>query len=224
VEGSKTLAFEVCEQLGWEPPDSIIIPLGSGALLCAIHRGLDQFKKIGLVEDKNTRLIGAQAKGCAPIAEAFKSGLNDVLPIEHPNTLAKSLAIGDPGDGYYVLKHVRNTGGSVESVSDQEIIEAIKLVAETEGIFTEPAGGVTVAVLKKLAEEKYFDRNEKVVCAVTGSGFKATDTIQKALISPLVIEPTLSAFKEKLKTYIHKKNANHAHTFDDSELLKEIKI
>ena len=196
VEGSKTLAFEVCEQLGWETPDSIIIPLGSGALFCAIHRGLEQFKKVGLIEDKPTRLIGAQAAGCAPIADSYHAGLDDVIPIETPDTLAKSLAIGDPGDGYYVLKYAKETGGTVESVSDEEILDAIKLVAQKEGIFTEPAGGVTIAVLQKLAERGFFDPDEKVVCAVTGSGFKAADTIQKAITKPVVIEPSLQSFQE----------------------------
>jgi threonine synthase len=196
VEGSKTLAFEICEQLGWETPDTIIIPLGSGALFCAIYRGLEQFKKVGLIEDKPTRLIGAQADGCAPIADSFKAGLDDVIPIEHPDTLAKSLAIGDPGDGYYVLKYAAETGGTVESVSDEEILDAIKHVAEKEGVFTEPAGGVTIAVLKKLAAKDYFKPDEKIVCAVTGSGFKATDTIQKVLYKPVSIEPNLDAFKE----------------------------
>lgn len=196
VEGSKTLAFEVCEQLGWETPDAMIIPLGSGALFCAIHRGLEQFKKVGLIEDKPTRLIGAQAEGCAPIADSFKAGLDDVIPIEYPNTVAKSLAIGDPGDGYYVLKYASKTGGTVESVSDEEILDSIKLVAEKEGVFTEPAGGVTIAVLRKLAAKNYFKPDEKVVCAVTGSGFKATDTIQKVIYKPTIIEPSLDAFKE----------------------------
>ena len=197
VEGSKTLAFEVCEQLGWEAPDSIVVPLGSGALFCAIKRGFDQFKRVGLIEDKPTRLYGAQGEGSAPIVDAFKAGWDDILPIEYPDTVAKSLAIGDPGDGYYVLKHLRETGGAAEDVSNHEILDAIKLVAETEGVFTEPAGGVTVAVLKKLAEAGHFKPDEKVVCAVTGSGFKATDTIQNVLVSPPVIKPTLSSFKEQ---------------------------
>jgi threonine synthase len=197
VEGSKTLAFEVCEQLGWEAPDSIVVPLGSGALFCAIKRGFDQFKRVGLIEDKPTRLYGAQGEGSAPIVDSFKAGWEDVLPIEYPDTVAKSLAIGDPGDGYYVLKHLRETGGAAEAVSNLEILDAIKLVAETEGVFTEPAGGVTVAVLKKLAEEGHFKQDEKVVCAVTGSGFKATDTIQNVLFSPPVIKPTLSSFREQ---------------------------
>ena len=199
VEGSKTLAFEICEQMEWETPDSVIVPLGSGALFCAIHRGLEQFKKVGLIEDKPTRLIGAQADGCAPIADSYKAGLDDVIPLEHPDTIAKSLAIGDPGDGYYVLKYAKETGGTVESVSDEEILEAIKLVAEKEGVFAEPAGGVTIAVLKKLATQNYFKPDEKVVCAVTGSGFKATDTIQKTLNKPVIIEPNLKNFKELLE-------------------------
>jgi threonine synthase len=126
-----------------------------------------------------------------------------VIPIEHPDTIAKSLAIGDPGDGYYVLKYAAETGGTVEAVSDEEILEAIKLVAEKEGVFTEPAGGVTIAVLKKLAAENYFKPDEKVVCAVTGSGFKATDTIQKALDKPVIIEPNLKAFIELQEKHLN---------------------
>jgi len=196
VEGSKTLAFEVCEQLGWRAPDHIVVPLGSGALMLAIQRGIDQFKRLGLVEDTPTKLIGAQASGCAPIADAFKAGLDDVIPIEHPDTLAKSLAIGDPGDGYYVLRAIRASGGVAKSVTDEEIIDAIKLLAETEGVFAEPAGGVTVAVLRKLADAGYFHPDETVVCCVTGSGFKAADTIQKTVKPPTVIPPSLEAFKE----------------------------
>ena len=219
VEGSKTLAFEICEQLGWETPDSVIIPLGSGALFCAIHRGLEQFKKIGLIEDKPTKLIGAQARGCAPIADAFKAGYDDVIPLEHPDTLTKSLAIGDPGDGYYVLQYARSTGGTLEAVSDDEILEAIKLIAHKEGVFTEPAGGVTIAILKKLAEEKFFDRDEKVVCAVTGSGFKASDTIQKTLAKPYVIDPSLNAFRE-----LHKNQINRSSEKGISQNLKYVEV
>ncbi|MBM3291900.1 threonine synthase [Candidatus Bathyarchaeota archaeon] len=201
VEGSKSIVFEICEQLNWETPDTIIIPLGSGALYCAIYRGLKQFKKIGLIEDKPTRLVGAQAEGCAPIASSFKEGLDDVIPIENPNTIAKSLAIGDPGDGYYVLRYAEETGGTVEAVSDEEILEAIKLVASKEGIFTEPAGGVTIAVLKKLVATNYFRSDEKVVCAVTGSGFKAADTLVKTLKKPFAIDPNLNSFIEWKENY-----------------------
>ena len=199
VEGSKTLAYEVCEQLGWNAPDSIIVPLGSGALLLAIKRGFEQFKRLGLIEDKPIRFIGAQASGCSPIVEAFRAGDDDVTPIEHPNTIAKSLAIGDPGDGYYVLRVIRESGGIAESATDQEILDAIRLLAEKEGIFAEPAGGVTIAVLKKLVETGFVSPNETVVCCVTGSGFKAAETIQKEIPAPDVIEPSLTAFSHNFK-------------------------
>lgn len=202
VEGSKTLAYEVCEQLGWKAPDSIIVPLGSGALLLAIKRGFEQFKKLGLIEDKPIRFIGAQAAGCAPIVEAFKAGDEDVTPIEHPNTIAKSLAIGDPGDGYYVLKTIRGSGGVAESATDQEILDAIRLLAAKEGIFSEPAGGVTIAVLKKLVEQGKIQQDEVVVCCVTGSGFKASDTIQKEISTPKSIQPSLEAFTTTFKEAI----------------------
>jgi threonine synthase len=195
VEGSKTLAYEICEQLGWKSPDTIIIPLGSGALLLAIKRGFEQFKRLGLIEDKQIRFIGAQATGCAPIVEAFKANYDDVTPIEHPDTIAKSLAIGDPGDGYYVLKAIRDSGGVAESVNDQEILEAIKTLARNEGIFVEPAGGVTIGVLEKLVRAGQIGSDESVVCCVTGSGFKAIDTIQKEIPEPNVIEPSLREFK-----------------------------
>ena len=196
VEGSKTLAFETCEQLGWRVPDSIVVPLGSGALLCALDRGFKQFEELGLIEEASIRLIGAQASGCAPIADAFNNGSDDVEPIEHPDTIAKSLAIGDPGDGFYALRAIRRSGGVAESVTDEEILEAIKLLAETEGIFAEPAGSVTVAVLKKLVEAGKVLPDEEVVCCVTGSGFKAADMILKEISQPRVIEPSLEALSK----------------------------
>lgn len=203
VEGSKTLAFEVAEQLGWQAPDSIIVPIGSGALLLAIKRGFDQLRRLGLIDDRPTRFIGAQAAGCAPIVDAFKAGDDEITPIEHPNTVAKSLAIGDPGDGYYVLKTLAESGGYAESATDKEIIQAIKLLASKEGIFAEPAGGVTVAVLKKLVESGIIRSDESVVCCVTGSGFKAMETIQNQIVRPSVIEPSLEAFQR-----IHKEVRN----------------
>jgi threonine synthase len=196
VEGSKTLAFEVCEQLGWRAPDSIIVPLGSGALMLAIKRGFEQFMRLGLIEEKRVRLIGAQAEGCAPIVEAFKAGDEDITPIEHPDTVAKSLAIGDPGDGYYVLRAIRESGGVAESASDDEILDAIDLLASREGVFSEPAGGVTIAVLRKLVASGVITADETVVCCVTGNGFKAADTLQGRLVSPSVIQPSLHAFQE----------------------------
>lgn len=191
VEGSKTLAFEICEQLGWRTPDSIVIPMGSGALLCAIERGLEQLKELGVIEDTDVRLIGAQASGCSPIVDAFKKGSRRVTPVEHPDTTAKSLAIGDPGDGFYALRAIRGSGGVAESVTDKETIEAIRLLAETEGVFAEPAGGVTIAVLRKLLEKGKIDPEESVVCCVTGSGFKAIETIRNTIQQPCTVEPSL---------------------------------
>jgi threonine synthase len=196
VEGSKTIAFEVCEQLGWRAPDSIIVPLGSGALMLAIKRGFDQFMRLGLIEEKRIRLIGAQGEGCAPIVDAFKAGDEEITPIEHPDTVAKSLAIGDPGDGYYVLKAIRESGGTAESASDDEILDAIDLLASTEGVFSEPAGGVTIAVLQKLVASGVISEDEIIVCCVTGNGFKSADTLQGRLVFPAVIPPSLKAFQE----------------------------
>lgn len=193
VEGSKTLAFEVCEQLGWRAPDNIIVPVASGALLCAIWRGLNQFKELGLIDDKEIRVTGSQPSGCSPIVDAFKSNAFDVRPIEHPHTIAKSLAIGDPGDGAYALKVIRESGGVAEAASDKEMLEAIQLLAKTEGIFAEPAGSVTIAVLRKLVELGEISSDEEVVCSVTGSGFKAAETILGSNPKPVEIEATLEA-------------------------------
>ncbi len=199
VEGSKTLAFEICEQLGWRAPGSVVIPLGSGALFCAMDRGFQQLMSVGLVSGKEPRLFGAQAVGSDPITKAYFEGKDDVTPIEKPDTIARSLAIGDPGDGYYALKAMRRTGGGAGSVTNEEILEAIGLLARTEGIFAEPAGGVTVGVLKKLSESDTFGADETVVCCVTGNGFKAADTILRTLEPPRPIPPSMEAFNETMK-------------------------
>lgn len=196
VEGSKTLAFETCEQLGWKAPDNIVIPMGSGALLCAVSRGLKQFRDLGLIDELKTRIIGAQPQGCSPIVSAFKSNSDDVIPVETPKTIAKSLAIGDPGDGIYALKIMRESGGVAEYATDEEIIDGIKLLAKNEGIFAEPAGGVTIAVLKKLLESGQISRDEEVVCCVTGSGFKSADTLLKNVPNPVEIEPSIEELKK----------------------------
>jgi len=193
VEGSKTLAFEVCEQLGWRAPDRVIVPMASGALLCAIWRGFKEFERLDLINGLDTRLTGAQPEGCSPIVRALKSGSSDVQPIEHPSTIAKSLAIGDPGDGVYAVKAIRESGGTAESATDRETLDAIHLLAKTEGIFSEPAGGVTIAVLRKLVESGGISPDEEVVCCVTGSGFKAAETILESTPKPVEIEPTLEA-------------------------------
>jgi len=193
VEGSKTLAFEVCEQLGWETPDHVIVPVASGALLCAIWRGFKEFKQLNLIDNTRIKVTGAQPSGCSPVVNAFKSNTLDVDPIEYPDTIAKSLAIGDPGDGVYAVKTIRESGGVAESATDAEILNAIELLAKTEGIFTEPAGAVTVAVLKKLVESGEISPDEKVVCYVTGNGLKATEAILNRVPKPVEIEPKLES-------------------------------
>ena len=195
VEGSKTLAFEVCEQLDWEPPDHVIVPTGSGALLCAIGKGFDEFKKLGLIDDTKIKITCAQPSGCSPIVTAFKNGAQVVTPLEHPNTIAKSLAIGDPGDGVYALTRVRDSHGFAESVTDDEIVEGINLLAKTEGVFTEPAGGVAVAVLKKLVDEGRARRDETIVCYITGNGLKTTEAITTTMSRPIEIQPNLDSFQ-----------------------------
>lgn len=198
VEGSKTLAFEVCEQLGWRAPDQVIVPMASGALLNAVCKGFEEFRKVGLIENSQVKVVGAQADGCAPIVNAFKSGSGEIVPVERPHTVAKSLAIGDPGDGIYALRKIKETGGVAESASDQEIIDAIKLLAKTEGVFTEPAGATTIAVLKKLVEQGFTSSDDLIICYVTGNGLKTTETISGQLRKPITIEPRLERLEEIL--------------------------
>lgn len=193
VEGSKTLAFEVLEQMSWSAPDHVIVPVGSGALLCAISKGFKEFERIGLIESSKVRITGAQGQGCAPIVDAFKSNSDYITPVEDPKTIAKSLAIGDPGDGIYTLKTIRETGGYAESANDKEIVDAIKLLAKTEGIFTEPAGAVTIAVLKKLIDNGEISSDESIVCYITGNGLKTTEVIAGSISKPILVEPRLEA-------------------------------
>lgn len=197
-EGSKTLGYEVAEQLGWKLPDHIVAPLASGSLFTKIHKGFQEFIKVGLVEQKNVRFSGAQADGCSPIAEAFREGHDFVKPVK-PNTIAKSIAIGNPADGVYALDIAHKTGGNIESVSDAEIIAGMKLLAETEGIFTETAGGTTIAVLKKLVEAGKIDPEETTVVYITGNGLKTQEAIQGYIGEPLTIEPKLDSFERALE-------------------------
>jgi threonine synthase len=190
VEGSKTLAYEVAEQLNWQVPDYLVIPVGSGAMLNAICKGFEELSEIGLVNDiSNLKIIAAQPHGCSPIVDAFKSNSNEIFPVEKPNTIAKSLAIGDPGDGIYVLKRLKQYHGMAESATNQEIIEGILKLSKTEGIFTEPAGGVSVAVLQKLVESGKIDRDANIVCYVTGNGLKSTEAIINVLPKPYTVKP-----------------------------------
>jgi threonine synthase len=190
VEGSKTLAYEVAEQLGWNVPDSLIIPVGSGAMLNAICKGFEELHSLGLIDSpRNMKIVAAQPHGCAPVVDAWKRNSDEVIPVERPETIAKSLAIGDPGDGIYVLKRLKQYNGLAEEASDQEIADGIMLLAQTEGIFTEPAGGVSVAVLRKLVEEGKIDRDERTVCYITGNGLKATEAIVGLLPKLNVVKP-----------------------------------
>lgn len=190
VEGSKTLAYEVAEQLDWQVPDNLIIPVGSGAMLNAICKGFEELLMLGLVDHKTDfKITAAQPHGCAPIVDAFKKKTDQVIPVERPDTIAKSLAIGDPGDGLYVLKRLNQYNGMAEEVTDEEIIDGILLLAKTEGIFTEPAGGVAVAVLKKLVEEGKIDKDERIVCYITGNGLKATEAITSVLPKLRSVKP-----------------------------------
>jgi threonine synthase len=192
VEGSKTLAYEVAEQLNWQIPDYLVIPVGSGAMLNAICKGFEELQEIGLVNDvSNLKIIAAQPHGCSPIVDAFKSNSKEIFPVEKPNTIAKSLAIGDPGDGIYVLKRLKQYHGIAESATNQEIIDGIIKLSKSEGIFTEPAGGVSVAVLQKLVENGQIDRDANIVCYVTGNGLKSTEAIVKVLPKPSTVKPDI---------------------------------
>src|SRR3990172_1960917 len=171
AEGSKTLAFETAEQLGWTAPDHVVVPIASGSLLTKIRKGLWELAHLGLIDPARTRVSGAQAEGCSPVATAFGAGRDFIKPIT-PKTIAKSLAIGNPADGYYALKAVRESGGAIEVASDPEIVEGIHLLARTEGIFAETAGGVTIAVMKKLAKQGTIRRDELTVAYITGHGLK----------------------------------------------------
>jgi threonine synthase len=197
-EGSKTLGYEVAEQLGWQLPDHIVAPLASGSLFGKIYKGFQEFVNVGLVDEKPVRFSGAQAEGCSPIAQAFREGRDFVTPVK-PNTIAKSIAIGNPADGVYALDIARKTNGNIESVTDAEIVDGIKLLAETEGIFTETAGGTTIAVLKKLVEAGKIDPDETTVAYITGNGLKTQEAVQGYIGEPLIIEPKLDSFERALE-------------------------
>lgn len=193
-EGSKTLAFEVAEQLGWELPDHIVAPLASGSLYGKIYKGFNELVKTGLVDEKFVRFSGAQAEGCSPISQAFKEGRDFITPVK-PNTVAKSIAIGNPADGIYALEIAKKTNGNIEDVTDAEIIDGMKLLAETEGIFTETAGGTTIAVLKKLVEAGKINPDERTVVYITGNGLKTQESVSGAAGEPLLIDPKLESFE-----------------------------
>jgi threonine synthase len=196
AEGSKTLAFETAEQLGWELPDHVVVPVASGSLLTKIRKGFGELHTVGLIdEEPPVRVSGAQAAGCSPVATAFASGSDTIKPVK-PDTIAKSLAIGNPADGYFAIDAVCQSGGAIGSVSDDEVVEGIKLLARTEGIFGETAGGVTIATLRKLAQEGVVHRDERVVAYITGHGLKTIEAMAPTVGPTAVIPATLDAFHD----------------------------
>ena len=198
AEGSKTLAFEVAEQLGWKAPDHVVVPIGSGSQLTKVAKGFQELWKVGLLdEEPSVRVSGARADGCSPVATAFAEGTDAIRPVK-PKTIAKSLAIGNPADGWYALDAIRTSGGSCASVTDAEILDGIRLLARTEGIFAETAGGVTIATLAKLAAQGAIRSDERVVAMVTGHGLKTVEALADVVGPTATIAPTLESFDEAM--------------------------
>jgi threonine synthase len=197
-EGSKTLGYEVAEQLGWRLPQNIVVPMAGGSLITKIAKAFDELQKLGWVEGPtaSTKYFGAQATGCSPITTAAKSGNPEINP-QKPNTIARSLAIGNPADGYFAVKTILASGGAGEDVSDAEIVEGIKLLAETEGVFAETAGGVTVAVARKLIEQGKLNPQESIVLAITGNGLKTVAAVNGHYEENGAIRPKVAEFEEK---------------------------
>jgi threonine synthase len=195
AEGSKTLGYEVCEQLGWRAPDHCIVPLASGSLFTKIYKGIKELAWLGLVEWNATRMSGAQALGCSPIYDAWERQSFTIRP-QKPDTIAKSLAIGNPADGYYALKVLEQTDGAAVAVTDAEVVDGIRLLAETEGIFAETAGGVVISGLRRLVESGRVHPHEVVVAFITGAGLKTQEAVAPALAPALTIPPTIEAFEE----------------------------
>jgi len=194
-EGSKTLGYEVAEQLGWRLPQNIVVPMAGGSLITKVHKAFEELKKLAWVEPVQTRFFGAQATGCSPITTAAKRGTPEIQP-QKPHTIAKSLAIGNPADGYFAVKTILASGGAGEDVSDEEIVQGIRCLAETEGIFAETAGGVTVAVGRKLLRQGRLNPEESIVLAITGNGLKTLGAVSGTLEESEAIPPRLADFEE----------------------------
>jgi threonine synthase len=193
AEGSKSLGFEVAEQLGWRLPDHVVVPIASGALLTKIHRAFRELIGIAAVPERRCRISGAQAEGCSPVAQAFASNASEVRPVK-PDTIARSLAIGNPADGWYAIQTARQTGGAIDACTEAEVIDGIRLLAETEGVFTETAGGVTVAVLKRLRESGIIAPDEETVTLITGNGYKTIEALEGVLEPSYRVAPSLDEF------------------------------
>ncbi len=206
AEGSKTMGFEIAEQLGWTLPRHTVVPMASGSLLTKIHKAYKEFIALDLVKETDFTIHGAQASGCSPISTAFKRGTDIVRPVQNPETIAKSLAIGTPADGYYAIHSMKETGGSAEDCTDAEVVEGIKLLAEYAGIFAETAGGVTVACAKKLIKAGKIPRNESAVLCITGHGLKTQEAVQGKCGAPRIIGPSLHEFEALVADEVATKN------------------
>ena len=197
AEGSKTFGFEIVEQLGWKAPEHIIVPCAGGSLITKIWKGLKEFENIGLINKVNTKIYAAQAAGCAPIVSAIKENSDIIKPVK-PQTIAKSLAIGNPADGVYAAGVVFSSGGWAEEITDEEIVEAMKLLAQLEGIFTETAGGVTLGATKKLIEQGRIPKDESIVVCITGNGLKTQEAVAQKIGKPIKIKPSLDSFEKAI--------------------------
>ncbi|MEK6716852.1 MAG: threonine synthase [candidate division NC10 bacterium] len=201
AEGSKTFGYEIAEQLGWRAPDHIIVPAAGGSLITKVWKGLQEFHRLGLLPAVSTRMHVAQAAGCGPIVNAVKAGSEVIRPVKQPRTIAKSLAIGNPADGYYAFKVVKDSGGTGEHATDEEIVECMKMLAATEGIFAETAGGVTLAATRKLVQQGVIGRDDVTVISVTGNGLKTQEAVAGALRVPTPIKPSLTSFDAALAQF-----------------------
>src|SRR5215468_8618 len=199
AEGSKTVGFEIAEQLGWRLPDNVVVPMAGGSLIVKIKKAFDELIALGLVDPKPVKFFGAQATGCSPISTAVKAGRKEIEP-QKPSTIARSLAIGNPADGHYAIKAITKTGGWSEDVSDAEVVESIQLLAESEGVFTETAGGVTVGCARKLVRDGRISPDETTVLCITGNGLKTTDALADSYESETAIAPKLIEFERFLET------------------------
>jgi threonine synthase len=194
TEGAKTYGFEIAEQLGWRLPQHVVVPTAGGTILPKVARAFEELETVGLASGPMPKIYTAQAAGCAPVVQALHRGTEVIEPVK-PKTIAKSIAIGNPADGYYVLKTVRESGGWGEAASDAEIVDGIRLLARTEGIFTEPAGGTTVAVTRKLIELGRIPRHESIVISITGNGYKTLEAVSGSVAEPFVINARLQEFE-----------------------------
>lgn len=197
-DGSKSFGYEIAEQLGWRAPDHVVVPCAGGSLISKIYKGLNEFDKLGLIDGVPTKMYAAQATGCNPITSMVKTGAEVLRPVR-PNTIAKSIAIGNPADGYFAAETVRKSGGWAEDVTDEEVLDGIRLLGRTEGIFTETAGGVTVAVARKLIAQGRFPKDDVVVLAITGNGLKTQEAVANEVGRPTFIQPNLASLDTALK-------------------------